>query len=1820
MKKSRTKRLISVLLAGVMLLTSLSTCFTAFAASSSYFQYVELANALNDPAVQNATWPQAQSSGPDSQAGAEDRVTVSDPTGAITRAAEAFWSAATTLAPDHMTQGQTGNNNTLMAIKQEILTNLQGYGIQNMSSAQKALDAFTAYQNGGGDVFGGNLQNPPTPAARYYVFEIDSGTVADQLLGYDSVDDIPDSLPGSLVYSWYHDAQNIGGFIATRNRVLGSYTRSEQPGSDTIPQALKNFDAFFAENLDKDLTSMTGDELTALHSEAQAQVDALNAVGIWGNDEVMDHFFDKDAIQNFVNDTATQADVAYAAAALQLVKDNMDKTPDPAALDDAEALAALEAEVTPAYNTFTSYSETAQAAALERLGLEAQAVAGYVEAVRVENAAAQLQLIKTSVDALIASVPEDLTQATDEQLTAALAQAKDMLSQIALYNVQAAVDRVFPNGTDYILDFIQNVTVEMQARELNTEIANYGAYFRAHMAVDLTTVSTDSLLDDYRTPDNAKFKELNDNYAREAIDQAYGADWYPAVEEYLASIDTVLTGRVKAQIDTAIENYEDFGTITNLNARKVAAAIGNVETRIIDELGMPDGYQSKYDQLAGILEEYNAFMQSVQSGNVTNWQKGEVSYPSRTPMANDIARDPSEVYNVTEENVNTVITAIDQLMHNMDLSEVLGLEQTVSDLIKSAVDDNLYTNEMVNTIISGIYGALVNALSNVDLGDIGGLIGVSNGAALIDLLGQIGLYIYPSKVADAVGTYPYSSAYSALKNAGTDWNNFSNDTDWNVTDRESFVAAVSTALGGLTPILKVALTNQNLADQVTVKALGIINVTADVNITAMDIYSEDLLPLLELLGCTGLTKADTYNGYTTSKELLTPVLTSVLSLVDTLANAPLDTLLDLLPKLAYVMEFDLISSHLKNISLDGSIKGSVIGIDIDLSLADILGGLLGGTDMYSILSNLLSGTLDMAALSDLNVLLPAILGLVAPDANLVLPTIDQTHLASLGTLQTGVASVRPGGTRTEYVADKPAVFVSVLRYVLPMLGDQDFMDSLFALIGNMTGSEIALGDDIMGILKNLGDTPDNVICALTELFVPQTYATQKYNYKYTENAGTPVTTVEYTEDWTKEKAQYIADNLSPFVDNMMEILGGEDMASLGDLIRGYITDLYTNETINSLVITVRDALNGLGIDLAPVLSLVGVDLSGWDSVTETTNWGVLPGDKVTFAQGLSEALEPVVPILGVLLTGQDLTILDAVQANGYNGYANGIIPLLENLGCDPADIRTPQEYADDVAADPANALNDILTPLLNLVEEIYDDPINKLVEILPNILYFLDCGGLQTAVENTAQAVFVLLDTVRPIYDLNFNLNLNLQQILVDLLANLEINGQPLKLTVPFLNDLSMLMVGTVTEYTSKSGEQAYMLMDTDKADFVTVLLRNVVDVLFYADNINAIADLIAGMAKMDDETKENLKSVLNTFAEQYKQENGVDKVLSAAYTIFEGLSDASGSITGTLGDFNERWSAVFEALYNSGDEGLRELAKLADEALDWLTFGFVTGEGVGTAGLIDFFERLSAFFSGKVTDVSISQTEAEVAAGQSITLELSFKPITAKNKNATWTSSDPSVATVENGVVTGVESGDAMITAVTEDGNFEVSCLVHVRADKSPLAAMLKRVDSLGLSEENLALIADAMDEASRVMNDEFATQAEINAATAALMAAVESLNLGSAVTDVTIMQNGEAVGEVVYQKVPWTKRWNSTPAALDVAITGDYKEIRWEYANWSVDSPEADIEASADGLSANIVAKNSVVGAHSCWIQVAVTDVYGNTVTSDPVKVRFYNWDWQK
>lgn len=113
---------------------------------------------------------------------------------------------------------------------------------------------------------------------------------------------------------------------------------------------------------------------------------------------------------------------------------------------------------------------------------------------------------------------------------------------------------------------------------------------------------------------------------------------------------------------------------------------------------------------------------------------------------------------------------------------------------------------------------------------------------------------------------------------------------------------------------------------------------------------------------------------------------------------------------------------------------------------------------------------------------------------------------------------------------------------------------------------------------------------------------------------------------------------------------------------------------------------------------------------------------------------------------------------------------------------------------------------------------------------------------------------------------------------------------------------------------------------------------------------------------------------------------------------------------------------------------------------GVVTGITAGTA-IITVTTEDGGFTAScavtvntiSVTGVSLDKTTAAVTIGRTITLVATVTPEEATNKNVTWSSKNESVATVENGVVTGIAAGTATITVMTEDGTKKAECEVTV-------------------------------------------------------------------------------------------------------------------------------------------------------------------------------------
>ena len=114
-----------------------------------------------------------------------------------------------------------------------------------------------------------------------------------------------------------------------------------------------------------------------------------------------------------------------------------------------------------------------------------------------------------------------------------------------------------------------------------------------------------------------------------------------------------------------------------------------------------------------------------------------------------------------------------------------------------------------------------------------------------------------------------------------------------------------------------------------------------------------------------------------------------------------------------------------------------------------------------------------------------------------------------------------------------------------------------------------------------------------------------------------------------------------------------------------------------------------------------------------------------------------------------------------------------------------------------------------------------------------------------------------------------------------------------------------------------------------------------------------------------------------------------------------------------------------------------SDTAVATVENGIVTAKKAGTAVVI------ATTSNGKtasctvtvsvptvdVTGVTLNKTELSLTVGESATLTATVTPANATDSSVTWHSSNPSVVTVENGVVTAKGAGSATVTVTTSNG-----------------------------------------------------------------------------------------------------------------------------------------------------------------------------------------------
>lgn len=271
------------------------------------------------------------------------------------------------------------------------------------------------------------------------------------------------------------------------------------------------------------------------------------------------------------------------------------------------------------------------------------------------------------------------------------------------------------------------------------------------------------------------------------------------------------------------------------------------------------------------------------------------------------------------------------------------------------------------------------------------------------------------------------------------------------------------------------------------------------------------------------------------------------------------------------------------------------------------------------------------------------------------------------------------------------------------------------------------------------------------------------------------------------------------------------------------------------------------------------------------------------------------------------------------------------------------------------------------------------------------------------------------------------------------------------------------------------------------------------------------------------------------------------------------------------------------------------------------------------------------ISGVSLDQTQLNLLVTQK-PVQLNATLAGSSNKtfnDVTWTSSNPAVATVENGLVTPVDVGDCTITVKTLDGGYTATCAVTVRADYSVLEAKYAEYQILVnqskgqyiYTEESLAVLETACTQAKTMIDSGLSTQAEIDAQVELLESAHNGLVKYIIAEGVSLTADTEAQANVTIPN-PGHIRYlhndlslkNKTVqlSAVTAPAGGLYKSITWSSSNDKVTVSDTGLVTNTDSGNqwAEITCTITTVKGDSftatttvCFTRYAVTGVSMDT-----------------
>ncbi|MBQ6165383.1 MAG: hypothetical protein IJK23_12990 [Clostridia bacterium] len=1076
------------------------------------------------------------------------------------------------------------------------------------------------------------------------------------------------------------------------------------------------------------------------------------------------------------------------------------------------------------------------------------------------------------------------------------------------------------------------------------------------------------------------------------------------MEAKIDSVYATLNARLEARINTAYEQYQAFVaeygytidtsddvSVQNYTAlQNVFAQLNPVHYDFLaasPNFDIPAETVARYEAVRNAIFAFRNF-DATKGLSAYQYNKEDITDILRLVSTADIARNKD--FTVDAEKRTEVYDKIKGLLVSDQLKELLGFDFAT---IGQTVQDAIFTDDFINTILTFLYPLIATEFAKV-WADLPASVVTRQNLPLVgdkditinlslfnmkDALGAVGLQLLPQLLANNVNArFPDVAAKLRQVSSITTYNKtteeitvdswkdpaiYDSETEkltleWGVTGiedpaekRAKFIDAMSDALSGVGPLLLALLANRRFAtDGARIgTGSGKVSVIVTVNITVDPIklflefdanpgYNNALAPILSALGAENVPNG---NSFTTVRQLLVNgIMEPIEGVLDQLAGNPLDFILNVLPNLAYALNFGLVEPLLNELKTviqyhadavyttdcsaqpGGNMDNAMVGDPMPINVGEMLDLGSMGIDISSAegLINSLIGLLSKdeeaeeadpepadpeagegEAEEESSVDIGAILGLF--DINDLFQKL--AYIGNDVTWKPGHRTVSPfamEGHTADFpyiLVNHPDAFMWIVQYLLDQIGAKE--DLLPSLIAAVSGEETELPEIVQTIIDNAVANQDDAIAAVVELIVSQRYEMPAGIDWITEgNIGATDYAQYWTEGneeltkthWTREKALYMSEHLETIINYVIAALrdniGGA--RTMGEALDYLIGTFFTAETANNLAATLKGALGGLELpDILAKMDLfgqLGIDLTVWDEMV----FDFEDGDREAFKNALIEVLNPLAPALGLLLAEQNVSINLlgdlSVTALGYDGYSYGIVPLLEALGC--TDLKTTEEFI----ADPENVVKNLIDPIFSLLDKIIADPMAFIDEVIPSLIYFDKVGGVQVAFEHLLFAVNVVLDTIRPIYDVNLNMLMR-DGLGVD---PAELASDPLKFIMGKVSGLIAEKAGvnlvidfsldTLAEsvhftdpvkFTSANGDDAYTikLSGDGKAELLVRILDYVIKQVIFEDNYDLIAGLIADNIA-DDGVREIIDQILGNVVKNYPE-----SILAAVHLLF---------------------------------------------------------------------------------------------------------------------------------------------------------------------------------------------------------------------------------------------------------------------------------------------------------------------------------------------------